>query len=74
MKKSQLNKIAKKYAVAIIINAMGTGADSNLLTENDLVYLQRRMQILSGRIYPNAHLGSLDEIIESVVPPSSITT
>lgn len=62
MKKRILNQIAKDYSACILVNAMECGATSELLTDDEQLYLSEKIAEISERIGFNG-FGKLDDII-----------
>lgn len=58
----KIKRVAKIYSASLILNAMGTGAYSAYLTENDHELLHIEMLKISQRLNDDT-CGSLDEIV-----------
>lgn len=71
MTKKQIKKLAKLFAAGVTFNALGTGADSSLMTEEERTMLGNEMSKIAFKLIKEANaetealfIGDLDRLIE----------
>ena len=65
--KAKLRRIAKIYAAHVIVNAMGSGAYSELLSIDEEEFIAAEVEKIANRLTTAPlHMGELDQIIKFV--------
>lgn len=64
--RKKIKLIAKIYAANVIANAMSGGADSDLMSEEELGAMQDELQEIAIKLFGDLSFGELDRIIMHV--------
>lgn len=67
-----IRKIAKKYCAAFLYNLLGTGASSELITDEEQERFVKAIEKIANKIGPDEGYGELDQIINDVIKIKAI--